>query len=524
MWPVSRLQYQPQQGSAPDRSRDSGAFSHGFPQPDAVRQQGHPANYTYEGSSSALRNPIVYSQPAQQPWGMGASSSADYAEYPTASFMTPTGQRSQPPMNGQGPYLGNVNAGYGESSLASGSDPYPKVMSGSYDPPAETLWPLGPNSLDAFAGMPAPTGQVARLTLTSAADKNRFKARSSLPPPKQFKCSACDAIFSRNHDLKRHARIHLAVKPFPCGYCDKAFSRKDALKRHVLVKGCGIGNKKSSDNRKRAATLSKLENSESGSNSRAPYDGAPSRDFGHFRNDLQYQDGQQQGFQSEPGSSRSFPGRMDAAWPSTMSDGSNPGMNAEYASSRGANNDERAQAPHGLQMSSQAGLVPSYGSQHQSHPYPNFGMSGDDGLQQQQQRTQLAGGLVNAFPSPATTSTASPTDVHAKTGLAGNAGAPGSSDGLEHKLEARPVSRPGSGKLPHAAAYNAQPFPVAGSGDSGAMNAPGLAAGGYSMATVLSPSMGGGDLDAGNAHSMKRQQQQQQQQQFGSYYPDSAAN
>ncbi|PWY97762.1 hypothetical protein BCV70DRAFT_153306, partial [Testicularia cyperi] len=53
-----------------------------------------------------------------------------------------------------------------------------------------------------------------------------------------FKCSACDAIFSRNHDLKRHARIHLAVKPFPCGYCDKAFSRKDALKRHVLVKGC----------------------------------------------------------------------------------------------------------------------------------------------------------------------------------------------------------------------------------------------------------------------------------------------
>ncbi|KAM3416047.1 hypothetical protein BST61_g9533 [Cercospora zeina] len=42
-----------------------------------------------------------------------------------------------------------------------------------------------------------------------------------------------------NHDLKRHKRIHLAVKPFPCGHCDKSFSRKDALKRHVLVKGCG---------------------------------------------------------------------------------------------------------------------------------------------------------------------------------------------------------------------------------------------------------------------------------------------
>jgi len=39
--------------------------------------------------------------------------------------------------------------------------------------------------------------------------------------------------------LKRHKRIHLAVKPFPCQFCDKSFSRKDALKRHILVKGCG---------------------------------------------------------------------------------------------------------------------------------------------------------------------------------------------------------------------------------------------------------------------------------------------
>jgi len=54
-----------------------------------------------------------------------------------------------------------------------------------------------------------------------------------------FKCDQCPQSFNRNHDLKRHKRIHLAVKPFPCGHCDKSFSRKDALKRHVLVKGCG---------------------------------------------------------------------------------------------------------------------------------------------------------------------------------------------------------------------------------------------------------------------------------------------
>lgn len=54
-----------------------------------------------------------------------------------------------------------------------------------------------------------------------------------------FKCDQCPQSFNRNHDLKRHKRIHLSVKPFPCNHCDKSFSRKDALKRHILVKGCG---------------------------------------------------------------------------------------------------------------------------------------------------------------------------------------------------------------------------------------------------------------------------------------------
>ena len=45
-----------------------------------------------------------------------------------------------------------------------------------------------------------------------------------------FKCEQCPQSFNRNHDLKRHRRIHLAVKPFPCKHCDKSFSRKDALK------------------------------------------------------------------------------------------------------------------------------------------------------------------------------------------------------------------------------------------------------------------------------------------------------
>ncbi|KAK0705809.1 hypothetical protein B0T21DRAFT_405330 [Apiosordaria backusii] len=63
----------------------------------------------------------------------------------------------------------------------------------------------------------------------------------SREPPQQdrpFKCDICTQCFSRNHDLKRHRRIHSATKPFPCPHCDKCFSRKDALKRHRYVKAC----------------------------------------------------------------------------------------------------------------------------------------------------------------------------------------------------------------------------------------------------------------------------------------------
>lgn len=54
--------------------------------------------------------------------------------------------------------------------------------------------------------------------------------QQAVPNDRPFKCDQCPQSFNRNHDLKRHKRIHLAVKPFPCNHCDKSFSRKDALK------------------------------------------------------------------------------------------------------------------------------------------------------------------------------------------------------------------------------------------------------------------------------------------------------
>lgn len=42
---------------------------------------------------------------------------------------------------------------------------------------------------------------------------------------------------ARSHDLNRHRRTHLVVKPYACS-CGASFTRKDAIKRHWEVKKC----------------------------------------------------------------------------------------------------------------------------------------------------------------------------------------------------------------------------------------------------------------------------------------------
>ena len=92
------------------------------------------------------------------------------------------------------------------------------VMSNMHSPtqqmPMGNMGPMGPifNS-----------GHVAQMHMYGAQPGQQ-------PVDRPFKCDQCPQSFNRNHDLKRHKRIHLAVKPFPCGHCDKSFSRKDALK------------------------------------------------------------------------------------------------------------------------------------------------------------------------------------------------------------------------------------------------------------------------------------------------------
>ncbi|KAH7080228.1 putative C2H2 finger domain protein [Paraphoma chrysanthemicola] len=117
-------------------------------------------------------------------------------------------------------------------------------------PPSPNLFPV----LDpVFSNAKYPSGQHAifrshpdSMPRFNSADATAIPHLPGLPPyhfpianDRPFKCDQCPESFNRNHDLKRHKRIHLAVKPFPCNHCDKSFSRKDALKRHILVRGCG---------------------------------------------------------------------------------------------------------------------------------------------------------------------------------------------------------------------------------------------------------------------------------------------
>jgi len=46
-----------------------------------------------------------------------------------------------------------------------------------------------------------------------------------------YRCTVCPASFARNHDLKRHIKLH-DKKAWKCEGCHKIFSRRDAIKRH----------------------------------------------------------------------------------------------------------------------------------------------------------------------------------------------------------------------------------------------------------------------------------------------------
>ena len=169
---------------------------------------------------------------------------------------TPQGQRLSP-INGQPPNLQPAPSQQGNHFVR----PYTYSLPAMSGPVMSNVH--SPNGQMAMVGMPngGVPGIIPGFNSGHSAQMQQMYGAPPQTPHNErpFKCDQCPQSFNRNHDLKRHKRIHLAVKPFPCGHCDKSFSRKDALKvgsliptiqvsfanvnsqRHILVKGCGKG-------------------------------------------------------------------------------------------------------------------------------------------------------------------------------------------------------------------------------------------------------------------------------------------
>ncbi|EWG38877.1 hypothetical protein FVEG_01963 [Fusarium verticillioides 7600] len=155
-------------------------------QPSSYPPYGHQPSPTQHTSSNG--GPV--------PRGLGSMSGPHGAGMaPPASYRSYTSYQPLPTMGGS--VLSNIHQPGSQMSMIQGM----------------SVGPYGHTMLYAGQGQPQP-------------------AQSERP----FKCDQCVQSFSRNHDLKRHKRIHLAVKPFPCNFCSKSFSRKDALKvSHLAV-------------------------------------------------------------------------------------------------------------------------------------------------------------------------------------------------------------------------------------------------------------------------------------------------
>ncbi|KAF2708301.1 hypothetical protein K504DRAFT_503478 [Pleomassaria siparia CBS 279.74] len=180
--------------------------------------------------------PSYYSQP---------SATSQQSSYPYSTGPSPT---QQSPISGSS--MPRMSPAVSQGSIPS-LPTNPSQSPHSYQRPYANIYTPAP----VFSNVANPNGQLSLVNNMHPSQMMSFNSghAASMPhymsghaPHQQpaandrpFKCDQCPQSFNRNHDLKRHKRIHLAVKPFPCNHCDKSFSRKDALKRHILVKGCG---------------------------------------------------------------------------------------------------------------------------------------------------------------------------------------------------------------------------------------------------------------------------------------------
>jgi len=189
-----------------------------------------PIDVTKSSSTPALFTSMASSTPQQSGYSYATSTTVSQSPHthPAISSIA-AASRLSPPIPGGG------------LSQSQSQSPFMRPPPPSYSLPAMP-GPIMTNMHSPGAQMSMVGNiQAGMLPLTFnsgyAANPQALYGQQRTSTPQQpsnndrpFKCDQCPQSFNRNHDLKRHKRIHLAVKPFPCNHCDKSFSRKDALK------------------------------------------------------------------------------------------------------------------------------------------------------------------------------------------------------------------------------------------------------------------------------------------------------
>ncbi|RMD43078.1 hypothetical protein DV735_g2041, partial [Chaetothyriales sp. CBS 134920] len=210
----------------------------GLASPSGASLSSQPPTLTNSLGGNGARSTSQQSPVASDPVGSKAPAPSIYANLPpshlhsTAYSYSSSTPVSQSPLSSSGPGSPFIRAPYPSYTLPNMPGP---AMSNITSPGAQMSM-VG--NVGAVLPMSFNSGYAA--TPTSLYGSQRTNSPVHNPQnDRPFRCDSCPQSFHRNHDLKRHKRIHLAVKPFPCKHCDKSFSRKDALKRHILVKGCG---------------------------------------------------------------------------------------------------------------------------------------------------------------------------------------------------------------------------------------------------------------------------------------------
>jgi hypothetical protein len=216
----------------------------------APLQLSPPQSATHAPTHHSIISPLNVVRPPSQPSPMTPNDLSRPASNPTLYTNIPTTQSqsgypySAPTPVSQSPHPQSLSGNRISPTLHQGSQSQPGFMR---PPPPSYSLPAMPGPI--MSNMHSPGTQMQIMGNMShgmlpmafnsgyAANPQAMYHQQRTNTPQQaathdrpFKCDQCPQSFNRNHDLKRHKRIHLAVKPFPCLHCDKSFSRKDALK------------------------------------------------------------------------------------------------------------------------------------------------------------------------------------------------------------------------------------------------------------------------------------------------------